>query len=165
MRLPNTSRPSGRLSVVAVTAILAASAGVAGCSIASPDAGAAPQRKDAAGPSPSGTASAAPAATVALNVPTGQSVDVAKQVSLSVSDGTFDDVRVTAAKGKTLEGSLSADKTSWTATGRLEPGQRYRVQAVAVNDSGDKTRENSTFRTQDLTLDEQTYPSFAPLKG
>jgi lipoprotein-anchoring transpeptidase ErfK/SrfK len=121
--------------------------------------------------SPSGgTTSATPtapptsAASVALNVPE-RDVKVDKVVELTAQNGTFEEVMVRAGKKKTLAGTLSADKTTWTATGRLEPDTRYRVKAVAVDSEGLKAVERSSFRSQELSLDEQTYPSFSPISG
>ena len=85
-------------------------------------------------------------------------------------------VRVTAAVGelenvvvragaKKLPGKLAADGASWTLTGDLEPGKTYKVQATGVNDDGSSRSVRESFRTDDLTLDEQTYPSVAPLDG
>jgi len=91
-------------------------------------------------------------------------VQVDKVVKLTAEHGTFRSVTVQAGK-KTFAGGLSADKTTWTAKQRLEPGTTYRVHAVAVDRHGLKTTKNSTFRTEDLTLDEQTYPSFSPVAG
>ena len=49
--------------------------------------------------------------------------------------------------------------------GRLEPGTQYHVDAVAVDMAGRKAKEQKTFHTDDLSLDQQTYPSIAPLQG
>ena len=64
-----------------------------------------------------------------------------------------------------LPGTLSADGASWVADGRLEPGTTYRVDTVALRADGKERRTRSSFSTVDLTLDEQTYPSIAPLAG
>jgi lipoprotein-anchoring transpeptidase ErfK/SrfK len=60
---------------------------------------------------------------------------------------------------------MDAQKATWTATERLEPGMRYNIRAVAVDEAGLRTVTKSQFRTDDLTLDEQTFPSIAPLDG
>jgi lipoprotein-anchoring transpeptidase ErfK/SrfK len=124
-------------------------------------------KADGASPSSSTSESAeAPAtsvASVALNVPK-RDVKVDKVVTLTAQDGTFEEVTVRTGK-KTLAGSLSTDKTRWTSTGRLEPGKRYRIKAVAVDSDGLKAVKRSSFRSEDLSLDEQTYPSFAPVDG
>ena len=60
---------------------------------------------------------------------------------------------------------VAGDKATWTNTQRLEPGLKYRVRTVAVDDEGREKRTRSTFRPADLPLDQQTYPSIAPLAG
>jgi lipoprotein-anchoring transpeptidase ErfK/SrfK len=159
-----------RRHLTSTAGLLALCVVAAGCSAdagASPDAGAAgsaassPSASSAASPSPSAPAESA--ASVTTNVKaTGVKVD--KVVTLTAQDGTFRKVVVRSAH-KPLAGSLSQDRTTWTPTQRLEPGTRYTVDAVAVDSDGLKTHKHSSFRTQALSLDEQTYPSFAPVGG
>ena len=68
-------------------------------------------------------------------------------------------------KHEKLAGEMSQDQTTWTATDRLEPGLLYTVRTVAVDQNGLKARDKSSFRTAGLSLDQQTYPSIAPLDG
>jgi hypothetical protein len=104
-----------------------------------------------------------PAVQVASNVkPRGVAVD--KTLTLTAQDGSFEKVAVRGGKAK-LRGELSADRSTWTATDRLEPGTTYAVRTVAVDDEGLTRRTNERFTTEDLTLDQQTYPSIAPLDG
>lgn len=113
-----------------------------------------------------GTASASPtsaAVAVTTNL-TGGPVAVDEQVEVTASDGTLERVVVRSGPEK-LEGDLSDDGTSWSATDRLEPGKRYRVRSIAVDEQGRRKTERSTFRTEDLPLERQTYPSIAPLEG
>jgi lipoprotein-anchoring transpeptidase ErfK/SrfK len=108
---------------------------------------------------------AAPAAEVSSNVAAGgQNVKVDTPVSVSVTDGTLTDV-VVKAKKTTLKGSLNADKTMWTASELLEPGTTYVVKSSASNSEGVETTSRSTFSTQNLTLDQQTYASLTPLQN
>ncbi|MFN8194912.1 MAG: Ig-like domain-containing protein [Nocardioidaceae bacterium] len=93
-----------------------------------------------------------------------RAVPVSTQVGVTAQNGTLQSVQVRSGK-QTVAGTLSADKTSWTATGRLEPGLAYAVRTVAVRADGQLQRERSAFHTQALTLDQQTYPSVAPLQG
>ena len=117
----------------------------------------------AASSAPSSSAPPQSAATVATNVArTGVAVD--KVVKLTADQGTFESVTVRGA-GKKLAGDLSADKTSWTSSARLEPGTRYRVATTAVDAEGIKATRRSSFTTQALSLKQQTYPSFVPLGG
>jgi lipoprotein-anchoring transpeptidase ErfK/SrfK len=156
-------RTRPRRQAAALVGLLAVSVTVAGCTSGTDDT-AAPRVDEPA----AATSSSAPAkseASVQLNVArTGVKVD--KPVRLTAQDGKLERVAVRVGDGKKqLNGTLSGDRTSWTSTQRLEPGTRYRVEAVAVDAKGLKTTERSVFRTQALTLDQQTYPSFAPLDG
>ena len=94
----------------------------------------------------------------------GDGVAVDRVLEVSAKGGTLRDVRVTTG-GAQLPGKLTKDRTSWQATGRLEPGLAYSVKTVGERSDGKKVVRTSSFRTQDLTLDEQTYASVAPLQG
>jgi lipoprotein-anchoring transpeptidase ErfK/SrfK len=106
-----------------------------------------------------------PSAVVTANVARGATdVPVDKRVQLAVSDGELTKVSVTSDLGN-LTGELASDGSRWTATDGLEPGAAYTVRAVAKGDDGETVRQTSRFTTVPLTLDEQTYPSVAPLQG
>ena len=92
-----------------------------------------------------------------------EGVPVSTLVQVSATAGALTAVKVSSPGGQ-VAGSTSPDGTSWTATDRLEPDTTYTVEAVAEGD-GAETRKTSSFTTQALTLDEQTYPSVAPLQG
>jgi lipoprotein-anchoring transpeptidase ErfK/SrfK len=91
-------------------------------------------------------------------------VKVDEVVEVTSEDGTLERVVVRAA-GERLDGRVAQQGTSWTASDRLEPGLRYRVRAVAVDAEGMRTTHRSSFRTEALPLERQTYPSIAPLQG
>jgi lipoprotein-anchoring transpeptidase ErfK/SrfK len=103
-------------------------------------------------------------ARLQLNVARKGTVGVDTLVEVAAKNGTLRKVVVKAGK-KRLPGSMSEDRTTWTAGDRLEPGATYRVAGVAVDEDGLTRKLERTFRTDDLTLDEQTYPSLAPLAG
>ncbi len=105
-----------------------------------------------------------PAVKVKTNVRDADAVPVDTAVAVSARNGTLRTVTMSSPEGK-VPGTLSADKSSWTATGRLEPGVDYRVRSVAEDGEGQKVTRTSRFHTEDLTLDQQTYPSVAPLQG
>jgi lipoprotein-anchoring transpeptidase ErfK/SrfK len=69
------------------------------------------------------------------------------------------------AAGGRIPGVRTADRSAWEALERLEPGATYRLRAVALGDDGDVVRQTARFRTRDLSLDEQTYPTVVPLPG
>jgi len=99
-----------------------------------------------------------------------QQAAVDSAVTVAAADGTLE--RVVAYSGRrsadtTLDGALSRDGVTWTLTddGALEPGVTYTVESTGTNDEGDRRTVTDRFSTDDLTLDEQTYPSVAPLEG
>ena len=65
----------------------------------------------------------------------------------------------------TVAGKISKDRTSWTASDRLEPGAAYELISVGRNWVKQPKTNTSTFRTQKLPLDKQTYPTIYPLNG
>lgn len=158
-------RPRAARRTSAVAALIALATVVAGCTDSVDSAH--PEAGQSAGQSPSESASAESVARVSTSLPEdSDQVPVDQKVELTAKDGTFERVAVTfGPKHRPLAGKMSEDKTSWTSTQRLEPGVRYRVLTVAVDDEGLKARERSTFRTAPLTLAQQTYPSIAPLAG
>ena len=83
-------------------------------------------------------------------------------LAVTVSNATLQSVDVVTPDG-TLPGTMAANGYSWKADDRLEPGTSYVVKTVAESTDGKKIRRTSSFETQDLTLDQQTYPSVAPL--
>ena len=148
-----------RSSLAGVAALALACTTLAGCS-GDPASGD-PQ----AGPSGSDqepTAEVAPL-RVSTNL-TGNDVAVDEMLKVRASGGTLRQVAVTSEAGK-LAGKLASDGSSWAASGRLEPGQSYAVRTVAERSDGKRVVKTSTFGTDDLTLDEQTYASVAPLDG
>jgi lipoprotein-anchoring transpeptidase ErfK/SrfK len=65
----------------------------------------------------------------------------------------------------TVAGKLSKDRTTWTASDRLEPAAAYKLISMGKNHVAQPNTKSTTFRTHKLTLDEQTYPQLYPLKG
>jgi len=161
-------RSRGRRHTAALAGLLAIALVAAGCSSDRSGDSAAPR---AGGGTPSTSASPTPSAPATSAVSfssnvANRGVRVDKVVKLTTADGTFETVTVRIGKSdKQVAGTLSADKTTWTSSDRLEPGTRYRVTAVAVDADGLEATKRTSFRTEDLTLDQQTFPSFAPLDG
>jgi lipoprotein-anchoring transpeptidase ErfK/SrfK len=146
-----------RLGVAALTLSCAA---LAGCSANTP------ARTD--GPQGSGSgvvAAEQPVEPVTITTSLrGHDVAVDRRLEVVASGGTLRKVIVSSSAGR-LEGSLTDDGSSWLATGRLEPGTSYSVKSVAERSDGRRVVEKRSFSTADLTLDEQTYASVAPLDG
>ena len=106
-----------------------------------------------------------PKPAVHTNVPRGATtVPVDRLISVTADTGTLTAVNVTSKSGP-VPGRMSADNKTWTAGALLEPGTTYTVVSQASIDGGKSVKRTSHFRTAPLTLDEQTYPSIAPLAG
>ncbi|MGD9959712.1 L,D-transpeptidase [Nocardioides sp.] len=146
------------LSIAALTTVcLTACDGSAG----------APAAESTDGSSSSGTpstsdSSEATPVTVTANVK-GRGVAVDSVVKISAEGGTLEKVTVKSPEGA-LAGAMESDGT-WVASDLLEPGTTYVVKSVAMASDGSSQRSRSQFHTKDLTLDQQTYASVAPLDG
>ena len=116
-------------------------------------------------PSPSASAKTVSDARLSTNLPkTKHPVSVDTLLRVTAENGTLQHVRFSSGKSQ-VRGSMSGNGRSWTAGDRLEPGTSYHVSAVAVDADGLKRKLERTFRTVPLTLDQQTYPSIAPVQG
>jgi lipoprotein-anchoring transpeptidase ErfK/SrfK len=115
-----------------------------------------------------GSTPATPTAAVAVlhsNVRRGATdVPVDRRLKITAENGRLTTVSVHSKSGA-VAGRMSADGSSWTAGTLLEPGTSYTVTSVAQDDNGKIVTKHTRFKTADLTLDQQTYPSFAPLAG
>jgi lipoprotein-anchoring transpeptidase ErfK/SrfK len=112
--------------------------------------------------------------TFKSNVKNGASnVKINTLVTVKTNWGTLTKVKLsytnTDRQGRkqqgTVAGKISKDRTSWTASDRLEPGAAYKLISLGKNWVNQPKTNTSTFRTQELTLDKQTYPTIYPLKG
>jgi lipoprotein-anchoring transpeptidase ErfK/SrfK len=160
------TRPQAWRGPVALVAGLTLCVGLAGCTGTKADQADDPVGGGGQDSAPSASATPEPAAVITSNLPDDGTVSLGRRVRLTAENGTFDSVAVTFGKrGRELRGALSSDQTTWTSRQRLEPGLRYRVRSVAVDDQGLETKDVRAFRTDPLTLDQQTYPSIAPLAG
>ena len=120
----------------------------------------------ASGTSPDPTPTEAPTPDVALtsNVADKASdITVDTLVSVSASDGTVTSAELVGdgEEKSTIDGEVADG--AWTADERLEPGTTYTLTAEGENADGTAKTMTSTFTTQALTLQQQTYPSVAPL--
>jgi lipoprotein-anchoring transpeptidase ErfK/SrfK len=138
---------------------------LAGCGTGS---GASPQSAGGHHPKGSSSTPTGPApvrASVTSNVSRGATdVPVDQRVQVTADHATLSSVTVSSRSGS-VPGRMSADKSSWSAGTLLEPGTSYTVTAAAKTDSGQPLNRVTRFRTAALTLDQQTYPSIAPLNG
>jgi lipoprotein-anchoring transpeptidase ErfK/SrfK len=90
-------------------------------------------------------------------------VQIAKPLRIDLVDGTLKTVTLTASDGTKLDGERNG--SAWTLTSRLEPGTDYVARARAERSDGEAVTKVLRFHTEDLTLDQQAYPSVAPLAG
>jgi lipoprotein-anchoring transpeptidase ErfK/SrfK len=106
------------------------------------------------------------AADLRVNVvPHATDVTVDTPVTVRVRNGTLDTVVFRAHQpDRRMAGTFNSSHTKWTASDLLEPGTRYVVSGHATDASGRPTSERIAFRTQDLTLDQQTFASITPLQ-
>jgi lipoprotein-anchoring transpeptidase ErfK/SrfK len=115
-----------------------------------------------------------PPVAFSSNVKDGASkVKVDTLVSVKAADGKLSKVTLSYAytdkngkkkKGK-VDGALSKDKVSWKATERLEPSASYKLNMAGTNVDNQPTTKASAFKTQSLSLRQQTFPTLYPLKG
>ena len=100
-------------------------------------------------------------------------VKVDTLITVSADWGTLTKVKLTYTnkdpQGRTqhgtVAGKISQDHTQWTAGGRLEPAAAYKLISVGKNHVNQPNTDTTTFQTQKLRLDQQTYPTLYPLKG
>ncbi len=173
MSVPLTARRPARLARLAVVGLAAVtSLSLAACSFdaggSDDDDGAAQSSGSDAGDDDGGTTAHGVAdadkPTVSVNVDKGATdVPVSTLIEVAAEGGSLTSVAVTSEAGEVV-GALADDGASWTAGARLEPGTTYTVKAVADND-GATAKRTSSFTTVDLSLDQQTYASVAPLDG
>jgi lipoprotein-anchoring transpeptidase ErfK/SrfK len=147
----------------AAALVTAAALALAGCN--ADDSSGGPVVSRDGGGSASPAADAPPAVQLTPSVRKGATdVPIDREVSLRARNGTIDSVVVSSPAGR-LSGEVTANGTRWSATDRLEPATTYTMRTVAKTDDGSRVTRTSTFTTEALTLDEQTYPSVAPLAG
>lgn len=182
-RVPHLQTVAGRTAVGRTVAIgaVALAAVLAGCGVV-------PSQSQADVPRSVGSSAPATSSETPSSEPTpvpqpivmtpsvldkSKGVPVDTLVSVRASQGTLSKValqyRATDKKtGKTetvkVSGQLNAAKSGWTATERLEPSATYTLVMRGVNASDRAaTTAQTTFSTQKLTLDDQTFPSLFPL--
>jgi lipoprotein-anchoring transpeptidase ErfK/SrfK len=162
--------PSRRPRIVVVAGVIVAGLVLAGCSGSGTD-------QPAGGPGGTGSTTQGQPPTSPTEEPvvpatltssvksaaTGVPVDT--RVTVGAANGTLTSVVFTSEDGTALAGTFNADKSRWTASELLDPGTQYTIRSTGKNADGLVTRSTRTFTTEDLTLDQQTYPSVSPLQG
>ena len=134
-----------RSRFLAVSAGIALAAGLAGCGVLT-DKITPPEK---------------PSITFESNVSAGQdNVTVDTLVRVSATDGTIATVALKSDKGAV---PIEQRGDAWVAQTRLEPGTAYTLTASGTGEDGSTKTWKRPFRTEALTLNQQTYPSVSPL--
>ncbi|HEU5485613.1 MAG TPA: Ig-like domain-containing protein [Microlunatus sp.] len=102
-----------------------------------------------------------------------KNVKVSTVVAVKAANGTVGSVELSYkgvdAKGRAIkgevDGALAGNKTGWTAGTRLEPGSTYTLTVSGRNPQGEARTTRSTFKTQALSLQQQTFAQLQPLEG
>jgi lipoprotein-anchoring transpeptidase ErfK/SrfK len=120
-----------------------------------------------------GTTSAAPTPTtdpvVFKTTPGDESEDVSvdTRVTASAEKGTLKKASLSykSKKGNRIPVDGTLDGGTWTASDLLEPGVKYTLDLTAEDSDGKTTESTQTFRTANLTLDDQVYVAISPRDG
>jgi lipoprotein-anchoring transpeptidase ErfK/SrfK len=127
-------------------------------------------------PTPIGSGSRTPAPVKPVSLTSnvedgGTGVKVDTLVWVKAAAGTLTKVALTyrgqdrwgrPVKGQ-VNGAVSKDRTRWTATERLEPNFSYVLAMAGKNTASAVVNQSRSFRTHNLTLAEQTFPTIYPL--
>jgi lipoprotein-anchoring transpeptidase ErfK/SrfK len=157
---------SAVVSGVAVLALL----GVTACS-STATAGSDPTAaaSSSAGQTTSETPTPTTPPVVFTTTPADEAVDVAvdTRVKASAEDGTLTKASLSykSKKGNTIPVDGTLKDGTWTAGDLLEPGVKYTLELEAEDTSGQTTNQTQTFRTANLTLDDQIYVAVSPRDG
>jgi lipoprotein-anchoring transpeptidase ErfK/SrfK len=94
-------------------------------------------------------------------------VPVDTRVTASAEQGTLTKASLSyrSKKGNKIKVGGSLENGRWTADDLLEPGVKYTLAMEAKDADGKTTEATRTFRTEDLTLDDQIYVSISPRDG
>ena len=84
-------------------------------------------------------------------------------VTVTASGGKLTNVAMTDKKDRPVEGSMSPDGATWTATGALRLNARYSVRATATNAQGATSSTESSFTT--VKPKARLTTSISPLNG
>lgn len=119
---------------------------------------AAPQTSSPAASDSTPATPSEPDAVVTVAPSSGQQISPKTPITVSVADGTIDDVQLVNDAGKAVTGQASADGSSWTSTEPLGYGRTYNLKATVRDASGKKTVKKASYTT--LTPPNQTMPYF-----
>lgn len=94
-------------------------------------------------------------------------VAVDTRVTASADKGTLEKASLSyvSKKGNTVKVDGTLEGGTWTAGDLLEPGVKYTLALEAKSTDGTTSEETRTFRTDNLTLDQQVYVAVSPRDG
>lgn len=104
-----------------------------------------------------------PATVVASPASGAKQVNPAAPVTISVKDGTLDRVSLTSAQGKTVDGALTPDGLSWTASTPLEFNSSYTFNYTVADAAGRATSKTGSFTT--VSTQNEADAAMYPLDG
>ena len=85
-------------------------------------------------------------------------------VTAGAENGSIIEATLVTVDGKSkVSGRVTGSQ--WVASERLEPGTQYKLTVKGTGDDEEEGTLERTFTTEALSLQQQTYPSVAPLKG
>jgi lipoprotein-anchoring transpeptidase ErfK/SrfK len=85
-------------------------------------------------------------------------------VTADAEHGTITKAALVSSDGKSeVSGRVTGDQ--WVASERLEPGTTYKLTVTGTGDDDEERTLERTFTTERLSLQQQTYPSVAPLRN
>jgi len=110
------------------------------------------------------SSSAAPVATVTASPAFGgDTISPTAPVTITVVKGTISNLTMTNPQGATIDGTLSADHTSWTLAEPLGYGKEYQVTGTAVGTDGKSVAIEGSYTT--VTPVDQITTSISPGDG
>lgn len=100
-------------------------------------------------------------ASVSITPNAGSSINPTTPIVVKATNGTLSSVTVTnTAKGTTVTGAFSADKTTWTTNEDLGYGATYSVNAVGADSSGKSVTKQASVTTMHPA--KVAYPNMIP---
>jgi lipoprotein-anchoring transpeptidase ErfK/SrfK len=157
MFLNKPLRFSGRVRSGALTGLLVTALALSACSSGS--SGNSSSNGNTGGTPVS--SQAGEAVTVSIEPANATNISPTTPIVVKASNGTITDVTVTnTAKGTKVNGTLSADKTTWTSTDVLGYGSKYSVDAHAADSSGKTLEQQASIST--LTPSKQANANLIP---
>jgi len=110
------------------------------------------------------TTTAPPVAKVTADPDFGtSSLSPAQPIDIKVTDGTITALTLTNSAGKVVEGTLSADRTTWTLGEVLGYGKTYTATGTAVGSDGKRIAIRGTYST--LPSTDEAESSISPGDG